>query len=284
MSRLYTRALAALKGLHAGEGEPPAGGMLDWSLKLGGWLVDRRPGPHAAHRIAAPDDRTALPSPPAGLPRAHWAAGAGVVVGLLRRPQDQNGIVDDAVTLVSPLWDSSTEIAGACALAAFLAAVVDGWDMEGALSQSLFVAKRGETFGRERGPSVARAMDELLEHVYAAPDRDQAARTALTARTSIGEGGGIVRAIALAYVAQEPDELFRLASRWTTADLRCVTAIAAMLTAAHEPEGLPAGVGRYVEERTDVAELLDELLELRAARYRRAPQPQYAARFRRKKC
>src|SRR5690606_9214631 len=150
--------------------------MLDWSLKLADWLMDHRSGPHPVHRIAEPADRSPFPSSPAGLSPDQLAAGAGAVVGLLRRPQDHNGIVDDTVTLVSPFVRSSTDFAGACALAAFLSAVVDGWHMEGALAQSLFVAKRGETFGEELGPSVPQAMEEAMDRVYASKVPDEAAR------------------------------------------------------------------------------------------------------------
>lgn len=308
--------------------------MLDWSLKLADWLMDHRSGPHPVHRIAEPADRSPFPSSPAGLSPDQLAAGAGAVVGLLRRPQDHNGIVDDTVTLVSPFVRSSTDFAGACALAAFLSAVVDGWHMEGALAQSLFVAKRGETFGEERGPSVAQAMEEAMDRVYASKDPDEAVRRVFLANADPESGEQdeiawippVARAIALAYVAREPSELWRLleglhpekghegsalqadsgglgagvgASHDAgTGGLRSggatgvsaleavppgyYSAVAAMLTAAHKPEDLPDGTSRDVEERTDVAELLDELLELRVARYQRVPQ--YAARFRRKKC
>ena len=110
MSLLYRRALAALKGLHVGDGQPQrAGGMLDWSLTLASWLIDRRSGPHPAHRIAGSADLSEFPSPPQELTSEFWTAGAGVVVGLLRRPQDHNGMIDDAVTLVVPLRDAAVE-------------------------------------------------------------------------------------------------------------------------------------------------------------------------------
>lgn len=298
MSWLYTRALSALKGLHAGDGQPQAGGMLDWSLTLADWLIDRRLGPHPAHQIAEPGDRSPLPSPPDGFSKEQCAAGAGVVVGLLRRPQDHNGIVDDAVTLVAPLCDSSAEIASACALAAFLSAVVDGWDMEGAMSQTLFVAKRGETFGREKGPSVAQAIEEVLDQIYATENRIHAARSVLYPPAS-SRGGKptlpVAKALGLAYLSQEPEEVHRLIGSATSdngeathfgrlevGESRYLAAMATMLTAAHRPANLPQEMGQEVEERTDIAELLDDLLELRAARYQRTPH--YAARFRRKKC
>ena len=91
----------------------------------------------------------------------------------------------------------------------------------------------------------------------------------------------IAKALGLAYTCQDLEEVLGVAGE-AGADSRYCAAIASMLVAAYVAQNLPEDLGADVEERTDVAELLDELLEFRSARYRRAPQ--YAARFRRKKC
>ena len=155
--------------------------MLDWSLTLASWLIARRRGPHPAHQISESGDLSHFPTPPKELDSEYWTAGAGVVVGLLRRPQDHNGIVDDAVTLVVPILDTSVDVASACALAAYLSSLMDGWDMESAMSQALFVAKRGETFGKEKGPSVVQALNEILDRIYAAESQAAAASAVLAA-------------------------------------------------------------------------------------------------------
>ena len=91
----------------------------------------------------------------------------------------------------------------------------------------------------------------------------------------------VARALGLAYVYQDSTEVSSLLGQQGAAS-RFDSAIVTVLAAAFSPQSLPAGLGADIEDQTDVSELLDDLLELRSARYRRVPQ--YAARFRRKKC
>lgn len=263
---------------------PGAQGALDWTFTLARWLLEQQSGPHPAHRIAASGSPTPFPCPPKDLAPEFLVAGAGTVVGLLRRPQDQNGIVDDAVTLVAPLFDTSTQIASACAIGGFLAALLDGWAMEGAMAQSLFVTRRGEAFGKEKGPSVARALEEAWSAVSAGEGADFE-----QALSSVGSLDGQVtrsiflvsRAVGLAFVYRDVGEVLARASGFGP-DAPYVGAIAAMLSAAYAPESLPENLSAEVEERTDLLELLEMLLELRTSRYQTVFA--YASRFRRKKC
>lgn len=258
--------------------------MLDWSLTLAEWLLDQRNGPHPAHRIAASGRPAPFPNPPGDLSSEFWTLGAGLVVGLLRRPQDQNGIVDDAVTLVAPFCDTSTHIAGACAIGGFLAALLDGWAMEAAMAQSLFVTRRGESFGREKGPSVAWALDETLGAISAV---EGASPANVLPPADFLEGKReafpyqVAWALGFAYLFRDVKAVLGQADRLGS-NAPFVAAGGATLAAAYAPENLPEGLGADVHERTDLLELLDALLELRVIRYQRIPE--YAARFRRKKC
>lgn len=292
VSLLYQRAIAALEALDAGDGRPPSGGVLDWSLALGSWLLKRREGRPASQSVFAVQDAPPFPAPPTELPLPLQVAGAGAVVGLARRPQDHNGIVDDVVTLVEPLSHASTDIAGAAALAAFLSALLDGWAMEGALAQSLFVAKRAETFGKVKGPSVVDAIRDVFDEIYAgerarpaeAQERADArgAEEAAALKTlKLQEEELIAEALGLAYLC--PDALQAIAAaKARGADRRYLAAVAGMLAAAFAPATLPQEERGNLEERPAVLEVVDELLEIRMSRYSRIPQ--YGDRFRRKKC
>lgn len=284
MSLLYRRALSALRALDGGSSVPPgAQGALDWTFTLARWLLEQQSGPHPAHRIAASGSPTPFPRPPKDLAPEFLVAGAGTVVGLLRRPQDQNGIVDDAVTLVAPLFDTSTQIASACAIGGFLAALLDGWAMEGAMAQSLFVTRRGEAFGKKKGPSVARALEEAWSSVGAGEGAsdEQPSSAGLLDEQAARSIFLIPRAVGLALACRDAGEVLARAGAFGP-DAPYVGAVAAMLSAAYAPESLPENLSTEVEERTDLLELLEMLLELRTSRYQTVFA--YASRFRRKKC
>ena len=292
MSLLHKRVLGALEALDAGDGRPGPGGVLDWSLALGSWWIQRRGDRPASASVIDDGGAPPYPTAPPGLSLPMQVAGAAVVVGLARRPQDHNGMVDDAVTLVEPLSDASVDIAGAAAIAAFFSGLLDGWAMEGALAQSLFVAKRAEAFGVVKGPSVVQAIRDVFDQI----DAGQRSRPA-PARARVDQGAPaesaapgaprlerhelVAEALGLAYLCH--DALGAIAAgRDRGAGERYLAAMAGMLAAASAPDTLPQEVAAGLEERTGLIEVVEDLLAIRTARYSRFPQ--YADRFRRKKC
>jgi len=282
--------MAALEALDAGDGRPGPGGVLDWSLKLGAWLIERRGGRPASANVIGAGEVPPFPKPPEELALSLRVAGAAVAVGIARRPQDHNGMVDDAVTLVELISDSSVEIAGACAIAGFLSGLLDGWAMEGALAQSLFVAKRAEVFGAVKGPPVVEAIRDVFDEIYTGkrvpPPFDAAEAGASGAGgpfNTLGLPGHqlVAEALSLAYLCRNASHAISRGKIRGT-DGRFLAAVAGMLAGAFAPETLPQEAWVGLEDQTPVLEVVEELLELRTSRYQRIRQ--YGDRFRRKKC
>src|SRR5690606_37355897 len=98
--------------------------LLDWCLAVGSWILSVRNG----------GAKLPFPRPPEALGLSEAVAAGAAAVGVARRPQDHNGIVDDVVDVVRPISDDSADISSGCLLAAFLSSLLDGWDMEGAMA------------------------------------------------------------------------------------------------------------------------------------------------------
>jgi len=295
VSLLFQRAFGALEALHAGDGRPESGGLLEWTLALGTWLIERRGGRPPSADVITPGSAPPFPEPPAGLDLAQRVAGAGAAVGLARRPQDHNGVVDDAVSLVQPFADASDAIASAAAIAGFLSGLLDGWAMEGALAQSLFIAQRAEAFGAVKGPSVTAAIRAVFDEIYAgARSRFRPEGAAAGGRPAGGAGAvGALKteklavhqlaaeALGLAYLSQDAAKAIAAAAGLDGGG-RCLAAVAGMLGGAFAPASLPAEARAGLDQQTPVLEVVEDLLDLRTFRYLRVPQ--YRDRFRRKKC
>src|SRR5690606_40686005 len=74
VSLLFQRAFGALEALHAGDGRPESGGLLEWTLALGTWLIERRGGRPPSADVITPGSAPPFPEPPAGLDLAQRVA------------------------------------------------------------------------------------------------------------------------------------------------------------------------------------------------------------------
>lgn len=153
LSLLEQRALALVGGAVAGGA---GGALFDFARAVKRW--------GGVRRAVAPERGLAVPPFPQVLTLA-------LVVGMVRRPQDHNGIVDDAVSLVSPVAASETAVVGACAVAAAVAALLDGWAMEGAWALACFVGRRGQPFGRKDEADPAQRLDRVMRAAQEEPDQ-----------------------------------------------------------------------------------------------------------------
>ena len=188
-----------------------------------------------------------------------------VPVGIARRPQDHNGIVDDAVTLLAPSGPSHVATAGACAVAAALAALLDGWGMEGACDLALFVGRRGETFGRRtaRTDAVAR-IRTALDAVQDARGFDAALRIA-----SLNPGADediVPIALGLAWTCRSAPAALRAAGRLAP-HRRVVAALAGALCGADNPLSMPPPGGGKLSDKIDA--VVDGMLAIRTSWRRR---------------
>ena len=87
-------------------------------------------------------------------------------IGMIHRPQNHYGIIDDVINFVAPRRHTSEAIAASSAVAAAYAALLDGWHMEGAAALAIFTCQRAATFGKKFGePAISQRIQEALEIV-----------------------------------------------------------------------------------------------------------------------
>ena len=164
-------------------------------------------------------------------------AASALAVGIARRPQDYNGIVDDVVSIIAIHRYTSQAVAGGCAVAAAVAALLDGWDLEGAVALAATIAKRGSTFGRKAGPVTLPG--EIWE-VWARVDEHTIGRAANLERALEAIEGfpPLPRALGIAYACRDAGLAVKAAAALPDHQ-RITGAIAGSLCAAFRPDSLP---------------------------------------------
>ncbi len=183
--------------------------------------------------------------------------GLAIPVGVIRRPQDHNGVVDDVITTVSALQPTDADVAEACAVSAAVAAILDGWGMEGAVDLALFVGRRGETFGTKSGRNVTAEIRAAIDVVE---DRLITSGTeALPSVPRLPYVGSVPRGMAYAFAHRDAERAAREGRR-DNEDERLAGALAAALSAADQPHTCSGSP----EARPPVG-LVEELVRLRNA-------------------
>lgn len=186
-------------------------------------------------------------------------------IGVVCRPQDHNGIVDDVTAVISVFGNTSWLISAGCAVATFLAAYFDGWSKEAALAQSLFVARRGAAFGDKSGERPF--VDQLQETI----DTYERLATYSTEPDGIfprrsDKRSVVVDALAFHYAfADSPGRLGFLTRLAPEDDVPLFQATVAMLDAARDPwQFADDGDGdRAADLDPQLLSLTDQLIRIR---------------------
>lgn len=179
-----------------------------------------------------------------------YAIALALPVGIVKRPQDHNGIVDDAVTALSLIHPTSELAGGACAVAATVAALLDGWGMEGAVDLALFVGKRGQTFGSRGGQDV---IAQIRASIDAVEERMTTNGTHLgSSLPKLVDVGLVPRALGLAYAYRHAGRAARAAMD-SIGGGPVVAALAAAICAADQP-------GAYLKETEAVSGDVEDLV------------------------
>lgn len=275
LSLLKKRAIALVYGFAAGEAlgfpEPQDIGEMTASA----WELAKVVALHGSVdevflRNAVFEERIALPDASAA-EDAIVGARSVLAAGFVRRPQDYNGLVDDVTSIVAIQRYTSRAVAGGCSVAAFIAALLDGWDMESAGNLAVAIAKRGSTFGRkDGGMSVSDEIRDALMRVdeyiiRRTPDVDRALEAIMPTPP-------LARAIGIAYACRNAKRAVEAASALCD-HARFTGAIAGALCAAHRPETLPTAWVKQAKTAArprgyDPEQIAEELLDLR---WKRSP-------------
>ena len=270
LSRLWKRATALLYGLAAGEalgfGESQEIGEMTafaWSVAQ---VVARRGWVDEPFlREAVLDGTLSLPGDEPAEDEVVGAGGA-LAAGVLRRPYDYNGLVDDAASIVAIQRYTSEAAAGGCAVAAFISGLLDGWDMESAGSLAVAIARRGATLGRKEGvpatpEEIQKGLLRVDEYIVG---RTPDVRRALEAVRPLRP---LARALGIAYACRDAESAVE-AARALPGYARFTGAIAGALCAAHRPDSLPRAWADAAQSAArargfDPEELARMLVELR---------------------
>jgi len=178
-----------------------------------------------------------------------------IPIGVTTRPQNHNRVVDEVATALGAMHASSIEVAGGCAVAAGMAALLDGWDMEGAVDLALFAARRGIPFGPRRSKvdvvaQIRRSIDEVDDAGGWSPIIADSIR-------NWGAGEGVAPlALALAY-AHRGRVVDALAVAVREFGPGPIGMLAAALCAAYRPEEIPDAEAQSFET------LAEPLLDIR---------------------
>lgn len=194
-----------------------------------------------------------------------------LAAGFVRRPQDYNGIVDDVTSIVAIRRYTSDAVASGCAVAAFIAGLLDGWDMESAGNLAVAIATRGATLGRKVGEPTAPSrirdglnrVDEFI--IGRTPDVERALKAVETLPP-------LARALGIAYACRDARRAVEVAKKLPE-HARFTGAIVGALCASHRPDSLPADWVKAAQRAArargfDPEELAQSLLELR---WKRSP-------------
>lgn len=193
-----------------------------------------------------------------------YALAAAVGVGMINRPFNHNGIVDDAISAISWRKPTSFTAGSVCALSAVIAALLDGWSMEGALHLALYVGEKGETFGRRTPtkPPIAVRLGSVMERIEELRLRLPSDRVDPSHLwQDVGEP--LLQAIALAYWYRSAKQAWAALPAGSDAELDVVTSIAGALCAAEHPGSLPESDLDSRTKHGDWNDLIDAMAALR---------------------
>lgn len=275
LSLLSKRTLALMYGFAAGEalgfGETKGIGeatALAWSVAD---VVARRGLVDETYlREAVFDGALSLPGDSDATDEVVGAQSV-LAAGVVRRPHDYNGLVDDATSIVAICRYTSEAVASGCAVAAFIAGLLDGWDMESAGNLAIAIARRGAALGRKEGTPAA--PDEIREGlarveewiIGRAPDVGRALE-------AVKPLSPLPRALGVAYACRDVQSAVETA-RGLTEHARFTGAIAGALCAAYRPDSLPPAWIKAAQSAArargfDLEQISQALLDLR---WKRSP-------------
>lgn len=188
-------------------------------------------------------------------------------VGICRRPQDYNGIIDDVLSAIAITHNTSLALSSGCAVAAAMAALLDGWDLESAVTLSLSVADRGATFGKRA--SSLRLSERITEAIDFVEDASGAYGEGLEHILTLSETvDATAGALALAYGHRHAGRAILDAAN-RSQNGHFMASVAGALCAAYDPDSLPKVWVDRIEARNhlDLDWLVDELLSIRFAQW-----------------